>query len=70
MCRDEVLLERQPEAGLIAQLYLAVDDSEGRVVEFRPDLIRLDMRAGGNHQPVGHGGSQRVPLSRGMVHVP
>ena len=50
MCRDEVLLERQPEAGLIAQLYLAVDDSGGRVVEFRPDLIRLDMWAGGYAQ--------------------
>ena len=45
MCRDEVLLERQPEAGLIAQLYLAVDDSERRVVEVRPDLIRLGVRA-------------------------
>ena len=47
MRRDEVLVERQSEAGAVVQGNLNFHDPEWGIVEFRPDLIRLGVPAGG-----------------------
>lgn len=47
MCFDEIHVDGQAEVGFVSHVDHSVEHTEGRIVELRPNLVRLGVRAGG-----------------------